>query len=299
MMNMEHILKLVQSGDVDVSEAKRLLEEAAEAAQQQPDLAEKAVIAETVMNTGQPSAAIVPQQAALNVSGIDDTLGYAQLDVNRSARTGFPEVIFGEGKTAEQIAAIMERLALHNDSVLATRVSPEKAVVVMERWPGAIYREDARALLWSRSGLPSTPADPAAPFIAVVCAGTSDVPVAEEAAVTAEHFGARVERIYDVGVAGIHRLFRRLPLIQQADCVVVCAGMEGALASVLGGLVSVPVYAVPTSIGYGASFQGVAALLAMLNACAPGISVVNIDNGFGAGYNAALVLKSRTKRDES
>lgn len=262
MVNVEHILQSVQSGIMDITEAKRLLEQA-----QQEAVAQR----------------------------IDDSLGYAQLDVDRAARTGFPEVIFGEGKSAEQIAAIFERLMAQTDTVLATRVSPEKAEHVLRQVPAAEYRADARALLWLRPGTAAPAGDG---YIAVVCAGTSDVPVAEEAAVTAEAMGCRVERVFDVGVAGIHRLFRRLPLIRGASAVVVAAGMEGALASVLGGLVSVPVIAVPTSIGYGASFQGVAALLSMLNACAPGISVVNIDNGFGAGYNAALIYKNRLKRDE-
>ncbi|WP_201318099.1 nickel pincer cofactor biosynthesis protein LarB [Paenibacillus sp. EPM92] len=292
MMNMDHILKLVQSGDLDVAEAKRLLEEERE----QPS-AERPAGAAAAHAGRQTDAREAVLGQAPGVPGIDDTLGYAQLDLHRAERTGFPEVIYGEGKSAEQIAAIMERLSAHSDRVLATRVSADKAAAVLERFPGAVYRAEARALTWLRGG--QTPdASGTAPYIAVVCAGTSDVPVAEEAAVTAECFGTRVERVYDVGVAGIHRLFRRLPLIRGADAVVVVAGMEGALASVLGGLVAVPVIAVPTSIGYGASFQGVAALLSMLNACAPGISVVNIDNGFGAGYNAALIIKNQTKRDD-
>ncbi|MCZ8513779.1 nickel pincer cofactor biosynthesis protein LarB [Paenibacillus filicis] len=276
MINVDNILKRVRSGEMDISEAKRLLLEVQQ--QQAPSQA--------------AAQATVPQP----VQRIDDTLGYAQLDVDRAARTGFPEVIFGEGKTAEQIAAIFQRLMNHTDRVLATRVSPDKAAYVLKQVPAAEYRPDARAVLWLRPGLAAPATDDG--YIAVVCAGTSDVPVAEEAAVTAESMGCRVERVFDVGVAGIHRLFRRLPVIRGANAIVVAAGMEGALASVLGGLVSVPVIAVPTSIGYGASFQGIAALLSMLNACAPGISVVNIDNGFGAGYNAALIHKNRLKRDE-
>ncbi|WP_420218012.1 nickel pincer cofactor biosynthesis protein LarB [Paenibacillus elgii] len=233
---------------------------------------------------------------SLSEDAVDDSLGYAQLDLSRPARTGFPEVIYGESKSAEQIAAIFERLAAHTDRVLATRVDADKAAYVMQRIPGVKHHPEARALTWLRSGEAVPDGDS---YIAVVCAGTSDVPVAEEAAVTAECLGSRVERVYDVGVAGIHRLFRRLPVIRGASAVVVVAGMEGALASVLGGLVAVPVIAVPTSVGYGASFQGVAALLSMLNACAPGISVVNIDNGFGAGYNAALIHQNGTKRDET
>lgn len=264
MMNTDQILKLVASGDLDISDAKHLLQEAA---------------------GGQGTEA----------SPVDDSLGYAQLDLKREARTGFPEVIFGEGKSAEQITAIFERLMAHTDRVLATRVSEEKAAYVLERIPAATYHADARAISWRPE---SSPSNEKGGYIAVVCAGTSDVPVAEEAAVTAECMGCRVERVYDVGVAGIHRLFRRLPLIRGASAVVVVAGMEGALASVVGGLVAVPIIAVPTSIGYGASFQGMAALLSMLNACAPGISVVNIDNGFGGGYNASLIHHNRVKRDE-
>lgn len=289
MLNVDHILKLVQSGDLDIAEAKQLLEKELE-----PAVRPAAAAAEA---GSWPNAQEAVPKPSAGTPGIDDTLGYAQLDLNRAERTGFPEVIFGEGKSAEQIAAIMERLAAHTDVVLATRVSEDKVAGVLERFPSAIYRTEARALIWQRNGHGAKPSGPA-PYIAVVCAGTSDVPVAEEAAVTAECFGNRVERIYDVGVAGIHRLFRRLPLIRGAGAIVVVAGMEGALAGVLGGLVSVPVIAVPTSIGYGASFQGVAALLSMLNACAPGISVVNIDNGFGAGYNAALIMKNQTKRDD-
>ncbi|MBP1156927.1 MULTISPECIES: nickel pincer cofactor biosynthesis protein LarB [unclassified Paenibacillus] len=265
MMNTDQILKLVASGDLDITDAKRLLLEAAGY-----------------------------QKTGTEAQSVDDSLGYAQLDLKREARTGFPEVIFGEGKSAEQIAAIFERLMANTDRVLATRVSEEKAAFILERIPAATYHNEARAISWR----PDSPANVKCGYIAVVCAGTSDVPVAEEAAVTAECMGCRVERVYDVGVAGIHRLFRRLPLIRGASAVVVVAGMEGALASVVGGLVAVPIIAVPTSIGYGASFQGMAALLSMLNACAPGISVVNIDNGFGGGYNASLIHHNRIKRDE-
>lgn len=271
MMNVDNILKLVRSGDLDIAEAKQQLEEL-----RQGNREDAAARTESA----------VPQR-------VDDTLGYAQLDLDRSARTGFPEVIFGEGKSAEQIAAIFERLMAGADRVLATRVSPDKAAAVLEAVPQAIYRAEARALTWRREGVAATEGDG---YVAVVCAGTSDVPVAEEAAVTAEVFGCRVERVYDVGVAGIHRLFRRLDVIRGADAIVVAAGMEGALASVLGGLVASPVVAVPTSVGYGASFQGLAALLSMLNACAPGITVVNIDNGFGAGYSAALIHKNVNKK---
>lgn len=216
-------------------------------------------------------------------------LGFAQLDLERSMRTGFPEVIFGEGKSAEQITGIFHKMMEHSDRVLATRVSVDKAAEVLKAIPSIQYHEQARALTWYKDQMPSKLPG----YIAVLCAGTSDLPVAEEAAITAECMGSRVERIYDVGVAGIHRLFRKLEHIRKADVIVVAAGMEGALASVVGGLVSQPVIAVPTSIGYGASFQGVTALLAMLNSCAPGVSVVNIDNGFGAGYNAGIIHRSQ------
>lgn len=220
-------------------------------------------------------------------------LGYATLDLDRPRRTGFPEVIFGEGKTPEQLTGIFSKLMEHTDRVLATRVSSDKAEAVCSALPGLTYHKDARALTWYKQ--PIQPLSETA-YIAVVCAGTSDLPVAAEAALTAESMGCKVERIYDVGVAGIHRLFRKLDLIRAADAIVVAAGMEGALVSVIGGLVSKPIIAVPTSIGYGANFQGLAALLAMLNACAPGISVVNIDNGFGAGYNAGLIHRQLHER---
>lgn len=220
-------------------------------------------------------------------------LGYATLDLDRPRRTGFPEVIFGEGKTPEQLIGIFQKLMEHTDRVLATRVAADKAAEVCKVLEGLTYHDSARALTWYKH--PIQPIHDQA-YIAVVCAGTSDLPVAEEAALTAEAMGCKVERIYDVGVAGIHRLFRKLELIRAADAIVVAAGMEGALVSVIGGLVSKPIIAVPTSIGYGANFQGLAALLAMLNACAPGISVVNIDNGFGAGYNAGLIHRQLRER---
>ncbi|WP_163859441.1 nickel pincer cofactor biosynthesis protein LarB [Paenibacillus elgii] len=308
MMNIDNILKLVQSGDLDIAEAKRLLEEGLSGAHTAPagcpetavqavKTPEQSAIDKAVIDTsGETPMRRKASILSLSEDAVDDSLGYAQLDLSRPARTGFPEVIYGESKSAEQIAAIFERLAAHTDRVLATRVDADKAAYVMHRIPGVKHHPEARALTWLRSGEAVTDGGS---YIAVVCAGTSDVPVAEEAAVTAECLGSRVERVYDVGVAGIHRLFRRLPVIRGASAVVVVAGMEGALASVLGGLVAVPVIAVPTSVGYGASFQGVAALLSMLNACAPGISVVNIDNGFGAGYNAALIHQNGTKRDET
>jgi NCAIR mutase (PurE)-related protein len=180
----------------------------------------------------------------------------------------------------------------HTERVLATRVDVIKAEAVVLAIPGVTYHPTARALTWFKKPILRVHEG----YIAVVCAGTSDLPVAEEAALTAECMGSHVERIYDVGVAGIHRLFSKLALIRGANAIVVVAGMEGALASVVGGLVARPIIAVPTSIGYGASFHGIAALLAMLNSCSPGISVVNIDNGFGAGYIAALIQKNIEKR---
>ncbi|WP_199620606.1 nickel pincer cofactor biosynthesis protein LarB [Paenibacillus alkalitolerans] len=219
-------------------------------------------------------------------------LGFAQLDLERERRTGFPEVIFGEGKTAEQITAIFRRLMESGDRVLATRVTPEKAAVVTAALPAVTFHETARALTWFKRPILRVRDG----YVAVVCAGTSDLPVAEEAALTLECMGSHTERIYDVGVAGIHRLFARLDTIRGASVIVVAAGMEGALVSVIGGLVDKPVIAVPTSVGYGASFGGVSALLTMLNSCAPGVSVVNIDNGFGAGYNAGIIHKQIAKR---
>lgn len=213
-----------------------------------------------------------------------EDLGFAKLDHHRALRRDFPEVVLGQGKTAEQIAAITERLAAVADRVLVTRASPESFAAVRERLPDATYNAVARAITLNR--LKDTPSRQG---VMVVSAGTADLPVAEEAAITAELMDSTVDRAYDVGVAGIHRLLDHLPRLREARVVVVVAGMEGALPSVVSGLVAVPVIAVPTSCGYGASFGGLAPLLAMLNSCSPGVSVVNIDNGFGAGYLAALI----------
>ncbi len=221
-------------------------------------------------------------------SGFED-LGFAKIDHHRSLRQGFPEVIYCEGKTAGQVAAIMEKLAAKNPNVLASRADNAMFEAVQRVLPDAVYNEQSRMIILERQSLPRDPAR----IISVVTAGTSDIPVAEEAALTAEIMGNQVERIYDVGVAGIHRLFGRLEDIKQANVLIVVAGMEGALASVVGGLVDRPVIAVPTSVGYGASFGGVAALLAMLNSCAAGVGVVNIDNGFGAGRLASMINKTR------
>jgi NCAIR mutase (PurE)-related protein len=212
-----------------------------------------------------------------------EDLGYASVDHHRSLRTGFPEVILGQGKTPEQIASIAERLAANSESVLVTRADHDAYTSVKERLPDAVYHPAARAITLEREGRARFPG------VVICCAGTSDVPVAEEAAVTAEVMGSAADRMYDVGVAGIHRLLDKTDRLRQARAIVVVAGMEGALPSVVAGLVAAPVIAVPTSIGYGASFGGLAPLLAMLNACAAGVAVVNIDNGFGAGYMAAVI----------
>lgn len=215
-----------------------------------------------------------------------ENLGFAKVDHHRKKRQGFPEVIYGEGKSVEQIISIIRALRSKNNHVLVTRVSAEKAGDVLREFPDFIYNQAARILFWKHKDK----ADVALKgYIAVVCAGTSDLNVAEEAAVTAETLGCEVRRIYDVGVAGIHRLLDNIEEIQSATVTVVVAGMEGALPSVIGGLISNPIIAVPTSIGYGANFHGLSALLTMLNSCASGISVVNIDNGFGAAYNAVLI----------
>ena len=213
-----------------------------------------------------------------------ENLGFAHVDHHRALRTGFPEVIFGQGKTSEQILHIAERIAERGSQVLATRLAPDAAESLVARFDRAEYDALARTVL-----IPGEETPAAKGQVAIVSAGTSDLPVAKEAVVTARAMGACVEEIYDVGVAGLHRLLSYRENLQQARAIVVVAGMEGALASVVGGLVDIPVIAVPTSIGYGASFQGIAALLAMLNSCASGVVVVNIDNGFGGGYAAALI----------
>lgn len=216
-------------------------------------------------------------------------LSYAHLDHYRARRTGVPEVVYCEGKTATQVVEIMGQLLESNGRVLATRASADKAEAVLRRYPDASYHELARVLVLDRHPLPKPQAD--APYVAVATAGTSDIAVAEEAALTLEFLGDRVRRTHDVGVAGIHRLLGKREVLERARVVIAVAGMEGALASVIGGLVCCPVVAVPTSVGYGASFGGLAALLAMLNSCAPGVAVVNIDNGFGAAVHAHQILQ--------
>lgn len=209
-------------------------------------------------------------------------LGFAQVDLHRALRKGFPEVIFGSGKTPAQIVKIAGALLRHDPRILITRVNDRHVRALRRKFRGAIHHESARCVTIERKPLSKRRG-----FIAILCAGTSDIPVAEEAAVTADIMGNRVERIYDVGVAGLHRLLGRLDQIRGANVVIVVAGMEGALPSVVAGLVAKPVIAVPTSVGYGASYGGIAALLGMLNSCGSGVTVVNIDNGFGAGYAAS------------
>jgi pyridinium-3,5-biscarboxylic acid mononucleotide synthase len=213
---------------------------------------------------------------------------FARVDNHRALRCGFPEVVFGQSKTPEQVVMIVQRLVESNGQVLVTRVTPDMAAFVSAQIPDIVYHASARLLILDRT----EPAEKL-PGVLVATGGTADIPVAEEAALTAELMGNQVERVYDVGVAGIHRLFNHVERLQKARVIVVVAGMEGALASVVGGLVSAPVIAVPTSVGYGASFGGLAALLSMLNSCATGVSVVNIDNGFGAGYLAGLINKKQ------
>ena len=211
-------------------------------------------------------------------------LGFAQVDTHRALRKNFPEVIFGAGKTTGQIVQIAAKLLQVGQQVLITRITEEQGRALKRKFKRAIHHPVARCVTIEKKPMPKRSGT-----IAVVCAGTSDLPVAEEAAVTAEVMGNRVERINDIGVAGLHRVLSRLEQLQSANVIVAVAGMEGALPSVLAGLVSQPVIAVPTSIGYGASFGGIAALLAMLNSCASGVTVVNIDNGFGAGYAASQI----------
>lgn len=216
---------------------------------------------------------------------IDNPMDYATIDYNRKKRTGAPEVIYGAGKTKEQIAGIIKNMLEHEQTaILATRVDEKKADYLKQLYPEFQYDQEAKTFILNADNEIINKG-----LVVVVCAGTSDIPVAKEAAITARFLGNEVKMISDVGVAGIHRLFNRMDIISKATVIVVVAGMEGALASVVGGLVDKPVIAVPTSIGYGANFNGLSALLAMLNSCASGVSVVNIDNGFGAGYMAHTI----------
>ena len=230
----------------------------------------------------------LPVEGALNALALEPTesLGFATIDHHRALRQGFPEVIYGAGKTPAQIVAIAERIAAHGDGVLVTRASDEAAAAVTRALPGAERNEVARTVFLA----PPTPPASARGSLLVVTAGTSDLPVAEEAAVTGSALGCGVERLTDVGVAGIHRLLAKREMLDAAGVIIVVAGMDGALPSVVGGLARVPVIAVPTSVGYGAAFGGIAPLLTMLNSCAAGVTVVNIDNGFGAAVAAARIL---------
>ncbi len=238
------------------------------------------------------------EQAMARLSTLPyDDMGFATLDMHRALRQGLPEVVFCQNKTNEQAAAIMARLWEQHDRVMGTRVIPEMAAFIGERLPDAHYDTMARLMTLARGAEPVHAED--APYALVLSAGTADLPVAEEAAQTLAFFGGRVARAYDVGVAGLHRLFDRLELLRGADVIICVAGMEGALTSVVGGLVACPVIGVPTSVGYGASFGGVAALLSMLNSCASGVSVVNIDNGFGAGVLAYKILARIVKAEKS
>ena len=222
-----------------------------------------------------------------------EDLGFAHVDHHRTVRRGYPETIFCQGKTADQVVKIADRIAAHGSLVLATRATEEVAAALVSRFERAVHDDVARTIVIPANGTPS-----AEGRVVVLSAGTADVPVAQEAIVTARTMGADVDAIFDVGVAGIHRLLVYVDRLNEARAVVVVAGMEGALASVVGGLVDVPVIAVPTSVGYGASFDGLAALLTMLNSCASGVVVVNIDNGYGAGY-AAAVINNRTSTPDS
>ena len=219
-------------------------------------------------------------------------LGYAVVDHQREMRNGCPEVIYGEGKTKEQILGIMKNMLENGtENILATRVNDEKYSYILNEIPDAKYNKDAKTVIVERNPLVKTGG-----IVLVATGGTSDIPVAEEAAVTAEFLGNKVDRLYDVGVAGRHRLLSRIDRVEAADVIIAVAGMEGALASVIGGLTDKPVIAVPTSVGYGANFNGLSSLLCMLNSCASGVVVVNIDNGFGAGYTANSINKLGVSR---
>ena len=228
-----------------------------------------------------------PESASQRLANLPfEDLGHARIDHHRALRSGLPEVIYAAGKSPVQTAEIFTRMAAAGADVLATRADDPTAKAVLNAVPAAIHHPQARAITLRQS----KHTEPKG-HIAVICAGTSDLPIAEEAAITAELFNTRVTRLYDVGVAGLHRLLAVREQLTTANAVIVCAGMEGALPSVVGGLVGVPVIAVPTSVGYGASFAGAAALLGMLNSCSPNVTVVNIDNGFGAAYTATLIAR--------
>lgn len=239
---------------------------------------------------------LTPEAAANRLATLPfENLGHTRVDHHRSLRAGLPEVIFAAGKTPAQTVEIFSSLAADGVDVLVTRADATTAQAVLARHPGAIHNPVARTVSLRQSPQASAPQG----HIAVVCAGTSDIPVAEEAAVTAETFGAQVTRLYDVGVAGLHRLLAVQEDMKSVHAIIVCAGMEGALPSVVGGMVAVPVIAVPTSVGYGASFAGATALLGMLNSCSPNVTVVNIDNGFGAAYTAVLIARASSKQNHA
>jgi hypothetical protein len=244
------------------------------------DQSKLAELLESVAN-----GATSPDEAAERLRTLPfEDLGFAKLDHHRHLRQGYPETVYAEGKTCAQVVEIVQRMRDHDSNVLVTRCSQEVIEAVLAAHPDAVHHADARAIT-----IAVTPTESLAGYIAVVCAGTSDIPIAEEAAVTAESMGNEVRRLYDVGIAGLHRILSHREEINGANVIICCAGMEGALASVTAGLVNKPIIAVPTSVGYGASFGGVAALLTMLNSCASGVTVVNIDNGFGAGVNATII----------
>lgn len=233
---------------------------------------------------------VSPEAAATRLASLPfEDLGHARVDHHRSLRTGLPEVIYAAGKTPDQTAVIFDSLAKDGVDVLATRADQATADAILAKHPKAVHNATGRTVALRQTETPKQGR------VAVLCAGTSDLPVAEEAATTAETFGTHVTRFYDVGVAGLHRILAVRQELTDAHVVIVCAGMEGALPSVVGGLVSVPVIAVPTSVGYGASFSGAAALLGMLNSCSPNITVVNIDNGFGAAYTATLIARASSR----
>jgi NCAIR mutase (PurE)-related protein len=245
-----------------------------------------ALLAEVERGTVSPAEAS-SRLAALPFEELPGQAPEARIDHHRQLRLGLPEVIYAAGKSPQQTADIFARMTAAGSDVLATRADARTADAVLAQTPAAVYHPQARVL-----SLKQSPAVEARGHVAVICAGTSDVPVAEEAAITAELFNTRVTRLYDVGVAGLHRLLAVRDQLASANVIIVCAGMEGALPSVVGGLVGVPVLAVPTSVGYGASFAGATALLGMLNSCSPNVVVVNIDNGFGAAYTATLIARA-------
>ncbi|MBW4025837.1 nickel pincer cofactor biosynthesis protein LarB [Acidipila rosea] len=235
---------------------------------------------------------VAPEEALSHLARLPfEDAGFAKIDHHRSLRLGLPEVIYAAGKTPQQVGEIFYRMAAAGSDVLATRADHAAWEAVRQLIPHASYHEQARIIGLRQNALAATFGP-----LAVICAGTSDLPVAEEAAVTAEYLGVEVERVYDVGVAGLHRLLAQGDVLGRACAVIVCAGMEGALPSVVGGLVAAPVIAVPTSVGYGAAFGGLAALLGMLNSCSPNVTVVNIDNGFGAAYVVAMMMRSATRQ---